>query len=72
MRTSFHPLLLRHRDAQTTLAIGASYYWRLVRNKKITVLGSGKRGRATAASVLAYVRSLEAEKPKEAETGEAA
>jgi hypothetical protein len=61
MPPNFEVLLLRHRDAQAALACGASHYWRLVRKKKIQILGKGKAGRATAASIRAYVASLEAE-----------
>jgi len=56
MPPNFEVLLLRHRDAQAALACGASPYWRLVQ-----ILGKGKAGRATAASIRAYVASLEAE-----------
>lgn len=69
MPSNFEPLLLRHRDAQAALAVGASFYWRLVRNKKIQILGKGKAGRVTAASLKSYVASLEA---KEIEAGKAA
>jgi hypothetical protein len=67
MPPNFEPLLLRHRDARAAIAVGQSFYWRLVRTKRIAVVGKGKAGRAIAASIRAYVAELEAEKAKEAE-----
>jgi hypothetical protein len=72
MPQTFEPLLLRHRDAQAAIAVGPSFYWRLVKIGKITVVGRRKAGRAVWSSVKAYAAELEAEKAAEAKTGEAA
>jgi hypothetical protein len=51
-------LLVKHRVAQEILDCGPSFYWRLVRNGQITVVGRGKAGRADYASIRSYVGSL--------------
>ena len=54
-------LLLRHKRAQQILACGASFYWRLVQEGRIKVLGSGRASRADYASVKQYYHELMAE-----------
>jgi hypothetical protein len=60
------PLMIRHKRAQWILGCGASFYWRLVQEGRIKVLGSGRASRADYASIKAYYRSLQAEAEKAA------
>jgi hypothetical protein len=59
------PLLVKHKRAQQILDCGASFYWRLVREGRIKVLGAGRASRADYASIRAYYRALLAEAEKE-------
>jgi hypothetical protein len=60
------PLLVKHKRAQRMLDCGASFYWGLVKQGRIKVLGSGRASRADYASVKEYYRSLQAEAGKAA------
>jgi hypothetical protein len=48
-------LLVKHRRAQQILDCGPSFYWRLVKLGRITIVGRGRAGRAHYGSLLAYV-----------------
>jgi hypothetical protein len=54
-------LMIRHKRAQQILAIGSSFYWRLVQEGRIKVLGSGRASRADYASIRKYYHELLAE-----------
>jgi hypothetical protein len=55
------PLLVKHKRAQEILACGTSYYWRLVREGRIKVVGVGRASRADYKSVKDYYLALLAE-----------
>jgi hypothetical protein len=55
------PLFVRHKIGQRALAIGESFYWSLVRDGKITVVGRGKTSRASWQSIKDYAAKLLAE-----------
>jgi hypothetical protein len=64
------PLLVRHPEAQRLLGLGASAYFKLVRNGQIQSVGKGRMSRAVYSSVRAYVRKLVTE--AEVKSGKAA
>jgi hypothetical protein len=55
------PLLVRHPEAQRLLGLGASAYFKLVRNGQIQSVGKGRMSRAVYSSVKEYVQALVAE-----------
>jgi hypothetical protein len=68
MTKEMEPILLRHSDAQKILGLGQSRYYKLIREKKIVVVGRGRMARAYYPSIQNYVAGLLAE----AEAGKAA
>lgn len=60
------PMEIKHDRAMRLLDIRPSFYWKLVWEGRIRVVGSGKDGRADFASVERYHRE------RLAETGQAA
>jgi hypothetical protein len=62
------PLLVRHPEAQKLLGLGASAYFKLIREGRIQSVGKGKMSRAVYSSIRKYVSELVAE----AEAGKAA
>jgi hypothetical protein len=61
MTEGLEPLLVRHRQAQDMLGVGATKYWELVRGGEIEVVGTGAMSRAVYASIKKYVAKLLAE-----------
>ena len=61
------PLLVRHPEAQRLLGLGASAYFKLIREGRIQSVGKGKMSRAVYSSIRKYVSELVAE----AEAGKA-
>jgi hypothetical protein len=61
MTEALEPLLIRHRQAQDMLGLGATKYWELVRGGEIEVVGSGAMSRAVYRSIKKYVAKLLAE-----------
>jgi hypothetical protein len=45
------PLLVRHLEAQRLLGIGASHYFKLIREGRIQSVGRGKMSRAVYSSI---------------------
>jgi hypothetical protein len=62
MTEGIEPLLLRHGDAQRVLGLGASAYFKLIREKKLTVVGRGRMARCYYPSIRDYVSRMLAEK----------
>ena len=52
------PLLLRHDEAQRLLGLGASRYFKLIREGRIQSVGQGKMSRAVYSSIKEYVQAL--------------
>lgn len=61
IRHEIDPLLIRHGDAQKILGLGQSRYFKLIREKKIVVVGRGRMARAYYPSIQNYVAGLLAE-----------
>jgi hypothetical protein len=55
------PFLVRHADAQKLLGLGASAYYKLIREHKLTVVGRGRMGRCYYPSIRDYVARMLAE-----------
>ena len=55
------PLLIRHPEAQRVLGLGASHYFKLIREGRIQSVGKGKMSRAVYSSIKEYVQTLVAE-----------
>ena len=61
MGEDIEPMLVRHRQAQDMLGVGATKYWELVRGGEIESVGTGAMSRAVYASIKRYVQKLLAE-----------
>jgi hypothetical protein len=55
------PWFVKNDHAMKLLAVRPSYYWGLVRQRKIIVVGKGRGSRASLSSLRAYAAELLAE-----------
>jgi hypothetical protein len=55
------PFFIPHKIGQRLLGVRSSYYWGLVRKKKIVSVRKGKASRASFPSIKAYAEELLAE-----------